>query len=106
SLYFQLLLTQLNSGMLRQGFSSFLAGLITFFANAAAMQAATTNDAPDFKEVYDLVRTHLPGMTESELNRAAVQGLVSNLSPRLSLVTNLPSAKEQPEAPATTKSNV
>jgi hypothetical protein len=41
---------------------------------------------PDFKEVYGLAREHLPGMTEVELNRAAVDGLIWALGPRLSLV--------------------
>jgi hypothetical protein len=44
---------------------------------------AQTNSAPDFKEVYELLREHLAGVNETDLNRAAVEGLVSALSPRV-----------------------
>jgi C-terminal processing protease CtpA/Prc len=54
--------------------------------------AESAGNAPDFKEVYDLIRTQVPGMTDSELNRAVVQGLVSTLSPKVSLITNGASA--------------
>src|SRR5258708_33627455 len=37
-------------------------------------RAAATNDAPDFKEVYDLLRANLAGADEAGLNRAAGQG--------------------------------
>lgn len=52
---------------------------------------AQTNGA-DFQEVYDLIRQHAKGVSEAELNHAAVQGLVDALSPRVSLVTNEPAA--------------
>ena len=61
---------------------------------------------PDFKEVYDLVRAHLAGMSEAQLNQAAVQALVSGLGPRVSLVTNGATAKARAEAPLISKSNV
>lgn len=48
--------------------------------------AAEPVAAPDFHEVYDQVRSHLAGSTDVELNRAAVQGFVSALSPRVALV--------------------
>lgn len=38
-----------------------------------------TNATPDFREVYDLVRSHLAGESETDLNRAAVQGLLNEL---------------------------
>jgi hypothetical protein len=43
---------------------------------------------PDFKEVYDLLRAHLAGMSEAQLNQAAVRALIASLSPRVALVTN------------------
>ena len=49
---------------------------------------AATNTPPDFKEVYDLLESHLAGTNEKELNRAAVSGLISQLYPRVSIVTN------------------
>jgi len=50
------------------------------------MQAAITNGAPDFQEVYDLVHSHLSGMTDADLNHAAVQGLLTTLRGKVSLV--------------------
>jgi C-terminal processing protease CtpA/Prc len=47
-----------------------------------------TNETPDFKEVYELIRQHVAGLSEAELNRAAVQGLVNALGPKVMLVTN------------------
>jgi C-terminal processing protease CtpA/Prc len=40
----------------------------------------------DFREVYDLVLAHLSGVSEEDLNRKAVQALVSALGPKVSLV--------------------
>lgn len=48
-------------------------------------RAQETSAAPDFKEVFDLVRAHLPGVTESELNRVAVEGLLARLEGRVQL---------------------
>jgi hypothetical protein len=44
--------------------------------------------APDFNEVLEVIRAHASGLSEAELNRAAVQGLISALGARASLVTN------------------
>src|ERR1043166_9319902 len=63
---------------------------------AFSTRAATTNAAPDFKEVYDLLRTNLPGATDAELNQAAVEGLVAGLRGKAVLVMN-----ETKSAPAT-----
>src|SRR6185437_14071557 len=50
---------------------------------------AQTNGAPlDFQDVYNLIRQHAAGVSEAELNRAAVKGLISELSPQVTLVTN------------------
>jgi hypothetical protein len=64
---------------------------ITFVAQRAQADASA-----DFKEVYDVIRQHLPGATDAELNRAAVQGLVAKLSPRVALVS--PGAETAPSA--------
>ena len=53
-----------------------------------ALAADAPSQGPDFKEVYGLIKDHLEGVTEADLNRAAVQGLVSALSPRVSLSGN------------------
>jgi C-terminal processing protease CtpA/Prc len=56
------------------------------FAVAVTIQAAETKPAPDFKEVYSLIRGHLPGTSETDLNRAAVDGLLSNLKGKVTLI--------------------
>ncbi len=60
----------------------------------------------DFKEVYDLVRAHLAGVSEAELNEAAVKGLIASLNPRVKLVTNGTAAKAAGKVPAVKKSSV
>jgi C-terminal processing protease CtpA/Prc len=37
-------------------------------------------DTAEFKEVYDLIRGHAAGVTESELNRAAMEGLLAKMN--------------------------
>jgi hypothetical protein len=70
-----------------------------------AMFADTTNGGPDFKEVYDLVRMHAAGISESELNRAALKGLISALKPKVALVTNSSESKPM-EAALVSKSTL
>jgi len=53
---------------------------------------ASAPPMPRFAEVYDLVRSNLSGMSETELNRAAVAGFVSQLQGEVSLATNSASA--------------
>jgi len=64
-----------------------------------------TNAAPNFKEVYDLVRAHLAGVSESDLDRAAVDGFAAALAPKVSLVTNGGSSGNRTGA-LVTKSNL
>src|ERR1035437_4500557 len=71
-------------------------------AEAKAEQA----EAPDFKEVYDLIRTHLAGISEGQMNQAAVSALVSGLSPRVSLVAKTAGPGTAGETPLVSKSNV
>lgn len=77
--------------MIRIGIDSALAVLVVLFAGWPHLRAqAKAEDAavPDFKEVYDSIRAHAAGLSEAELNRAAVQGLLSALGSKVSLVTN------------------
>jgi hypothetical protein len=53
---------------------------------------------PDFKEVYELIRAHLPDINETELNRTAVDGLVAALAPRVSLTADDFSSTNPPVA--------
>jgi len=64
-------------------FALTFAGLLT---TAGLAQAETAAAAPDFKQVYELLRTNLTGMTDAELNSAAVKGLLAQLHGRASLV--------------------
>lgn len=75
--------------MIRSGFS--LAVLISFSGMLVAT-AQTNSASPTFQEVYDLIRQHAAGMSDAELNRAAVQGLVAALAPKVSWATNEASA--------------
>jgi hypothetical protein len=71
-----------------------------------AQTKAEDTQAPDFKEVYDLVRAHLAGMSEGQLDRTAVRALVSGLAPRVSLVTNAAAASAAGATPLVIKSSV
>src|SRR5438094_371899 len=73
--------------MMRPGCSSLLAVLLVL-VGIQAKARADTNAAPDFMEVYDLVRAHVKELGVAELNRAAVQALVTALGPKVSLVAN------------------
>lgn len=46
--------------------------------------------APDFQEVYDLIREHLAGMNAADLNRTAVESLIAALTPSVSLEGSAP----------------
>jgi len=72
--------------MRRFGIVGFLSVFCVVLPAGVAQAADAQNQEPDFKEVYGLIKDHLEGVTDAELNRAAVQGLVSSLSPRVSLL--------------------
>ena len=75
--------------MIRRGIIAGITGLGMLFGGIERLIAdAATNGAPDFKEVYELIRQHVSGLSEAELNRAAVVGLVNALGPKVTLVTN------------------
>ncbi len=48
---------------------------------------AQSEATPDFREVYEAVRTNLTDLTDSDLNRSAVVGLLQQLEPRAYLGT-------------------
>jgi hypothetical protein len=79
--------------MTRLGTISLIAGGLILLSGQNALRAESTNAAPQFKEVYDLVRAHLPGITDAELNRAAVEGLLASLGSRVALVSESSSEK-------------
>src|SRR5258708_36324702 len=55
-------------------------------ALTAVWRADAPAEPPDFKEVYDLIRAHVAGLSQPQLDRAAVQALVAALAPRVMLV--------------------
>src|SRR5260221_10261183 len=70
--------------------------LIGFCASGPGLRAADATETPDFKEIYDLLRANLAGADESELNRAAVQGLLSQLPARAALLGQPKGAESSP----------
>ena len=86
-----------------------LAVLLVLAGGQAGLRAQTKAEeaqGPDFKEVYELIRAHLAGTSEGQLNRTAVSALVSGLAPRVSLVTNAAAASAAGETPLVIKSSV
>jgi hypothetical protein len=62
---------------------------ITLLTVVLACPAWAADAQPlDYKEVYDLLRNNLMGVTDTELNQAAAQGLLGQLQPKVWLVTN------------------
>ena len=59
--------------------------VLSAFFILPVLRALPQEAAPDFKEVYDLIKDHLAGMNGGELNRTAVQALVSALAPRVAI---------------------
>lgn len=100
SLYFDEFVAHFVAHMRKLGFTLRLAAAAVLLA-APSARAAETNDAPDFHEVLGLVRAHLAGATDTDLNRAAVDGLLKALRGKVAIVgseapavnTNAPLAK-------------
>jgi len=86
------------------GFSH-VAAIGLAFLLAPALARAQSDDLPHFQEVLRLLRANLPDVTEDDLNRAAVQGLLDGFRPRVLLVTNEPVATPT-TAPAISRSAV
>jgi hypothetical protein len=85
--------------MIRLGILAWMAGFSFGLGALADQPEPAQPQAPDFHEVYDLVRDHLAGVSEVDLNRTAVQALVAGLAPKVSLVpaeTNSGLAGESP----------
>ena len=94
---------------MRMRITLLLAVLLVLAGGQAGLQAQTKAEdaqAPEFKEVYDLIRAHLAGMSEGQLNQAAVSALVSGLAPRVSLVTNAAAASVAGATPLVIKSSM
>src|SRR5262245_25865857 len=92
--------------MRRFGLQIFLAVLLAAFGGAAHGRAAATNPAPDFKEVYELLQSHLTGVSDADLNRVAVEGMLTNLRGKVSLVPADGTSGEKSATPRVTRSMV
>jgi hypothetical protein len=73
---------------------------ILFCVAAGAVMAGSTNELPKFDEVYQLLRAHLNGATEADLNRAAVEGLLAELKSGAMLVGGAAATESLPAASA------
>jgi len=80
--------------------------MLALLIGGPSAHATTTNESPNFKEVYDLIRAHLEGVNADELDRAAVQGLLAHFYPQVMLVTNEPAAKTETSAVLLSQSRV
>jgi hypothetical protein len=72
-----------------------------FLLTATIGRAAATNDPPKFDEVYQLIRTNLKGVSQADLDRAAVTGLLEQLPGQVMLVAEGPNSAPAPSAPDT-----
>jgi hypothetical protein len=96
-LYFRVSVTHFERDMARRFLSFFTLALTGWLATPCAWGADTTNPAPDFKEVYDLLRTNLTGATDDNLNRAAIEGLLSRFPGKVSLVGGAADGSAMPQ---------
>lgn len=95
SLYFADLPAQCGDAM-KPVATGILAILLSLGYGVAA-QDGSPQRQPPLAEVYDLVRTNLHGLSETELNRLAVEGLLNALGPRVALLSGRSNAS--PTAP-------
>jgi C-terminal processing protease CtpA/Prc len=92
--------------MRRIGIISLVGGLLAVIGAQPNVRAEAKTDALDFKEVYDSIREHLAGTTDAELNRAAVKGLLTTLSPKVSLVESTDATNSGSPGPLLGKSSL
>ena len=92
--------------MIRLGILAWVA-VFSFAFGALSDQPETPPlQEPDFREVYDLVREHLPAISETDLNRTAVQALIASLGPRVSLLPTQTNSNADEESPVVTRATL
>jgi hypothetical protein len=74
--------------------------IFCLFLAALVCRADPGNSEPGFDEVYQVLGTNLAGVTPDELNRAAVQGLLDQLAPRVTLLRAPAGAQSAASNPA------
>ncbi len=72
----------------------------------ASAPAEAARQAPDPQEVYELIRTNLPGLTDAQLQTAAVEGLIQQLEPRVWLVDEAAASNSNPAGPVVSQASV
>src|SRR5205823_6309036 len=92
--------------MIRRGIVSMLTGLLAIISVTAVSRADAPAEPPDFKEVYDLIRAHVAGLSQPQPDRAAVQALVAALAPKVMLVGEDTQANAASNAPPLSKTSV
>jgi hypothetical protein len=75
------------------------AGVLAMLAVPVRLKAEVTNAPPDFREVYDLIRSHLAGANATDLDQAAVQGLLKQLHSKVALVSSGSETNNESDAP-------
>lgn len=109
-LYFPADVTHFRRGMTRQIFNLSmlaLAALLAVDGTSRADPVPPHGMAPAFQEVYELLRTNLAGVTDATLNRAAVEGLLSQFPGKVSLAGGTADGSaDLPGGPALSKSEV
>jgi Peptidase family S41 len=92
--------------MMRRFLNLFMPALAGWLVACGSLRAEMTNAAPDFKQVYDLLRTNLGGMSDEQLNSTAVEGLLKALHGRATLVGGPANRATSQGRPELTKSAV
>ena len=105
-LYFPEFMPQLNRSMIRRGTFSRFIGLVAILSCTIISRADAPADLPDFKEVYDLIREHVAGLNQAQLDHAAVLALISGLAPKVSLVGKDNEANSAPSLPLLSKTSI
>jgi len=92
--------------MIRLGTLAWVAVFSFAFGALSAQPEAQQLQAPDFREVYDLLKEHLPGVNEADLNRTAVQALLTGLKPKVSLLPAETNSNPGVESPVVTRATL
>src|SRR5215467_920624 len=91
---------------MRRGILSVLIVLTVVFEVSSELRAAVSTDSPDFREVYDLIRTNVSGVSQAQLDRAAVDALVSAMAPKVMLLKGNSEANADSSGPLLSKVTV
>src|SRR5687768_4586305 len=68
--------------------TKFKLGLLVLLCTLVLCQAAPTNSAPPFAEVYSLLRSNLSGIDERTLDQAATRALLREFRSQVQLVSS------------------